>query len=131
MAKREPQACGCGCGGMTKGGRFLPGHDARMHGQQKRDGLAAAITHRRQTASVEKREETAYRRPKPTTGNGPPCLLNPEHGRLLKIQGVQDYWCPHSDHGGNGRFYTGAEIEGQKAPDSDIPLPKATRTRTS
>jgi hypothetical protein len=127
MAKREPQSCGCGCGGMTKGGRFLPGHDARMHGQAKKDNMAAAISHARKITPVDTGvvRETAYRRPKPSTGNGPPCLLNPEHGRLLKIQGVQNYWCPHSDHGGNGRFYHSAEIDGQKAPDPDVPLPKA------
>lgn len=30
-AVKEPQACLCGCGGLTKGGRFIPGHDARYH----------------------------------------------------------------------------------------------------
>lgn len=44
MAK-APQACGCGCGGMTKGGRFLPGHDARFHAAQKAGRLGAAIAH--------------------------------------------------------------------------------------
>lgn len=28
---KTPQDCGCGCGGQTKGGRFIPGHDARYH----------------------------------------------------------------------------------------------------
>jgi hypothetical protein len=28
MAK--PQDCTCGCGGQTRGGRFLPGHDAQL-----------------------------------------------------------------------------------------------------
>jgi len=23
-----PKECGCGCGGMTKGGQFIPGHDS-------------------------------------------------------------------------------------------------------
>lgn len=32
---KEPQACLCGCGGSTKGGRFLPGHDARYHARVK------------------------------------------------------------------------------------------------
>lgn len=27
-----PQQCLCGCNGETKGGRFIPGHDARMKG---------------------------------------------------------------------------------------------------
>lgn len=29
--ERTPVACECGCGEMTKGGRFIPGHDARLH----------------------------------------------------------------------------------------------------
>ena len=28
---KQPQKCECGCGKLTKGGRFLPGHDARLH----------------------------------------------------------------------------------------------------
>lgn len=28
----EPQRCHCGCAGMTKGGRFVAGHDARLKG---------------------------------------------------------------------------------------------------
>jgi hypothetical protein len=27
----------CSCGGTTKGGRFLPGHDARLHSELKRN----------------------------------------------------------------------------------------------
>lgn len=29
---KTPKDCECGCGGQTKGGRFVPGHDARLHG---------------------------------------------------------------------------------------------------
>src|SRR5215218_2745767 len=29
-SKAEPRECQCGCGGMTGGGLFLPGHDAKM-----------------------------------------------------------------------------------------------------
>lgn len=25
-----PAPCSCGCGGMTKGGKYLPGHDAKL-----------------------------------------------------------------------------------------------------
>lgn len=33
VRKPKPaQICQCGCGGTTKGGRFVPGHDARLHG---------------------------------------------------------------------------------------------------
>lgn len=41
-AAKEPKECLCGCGGMTKGGRFLPGHDARYHAAQKKAAAAAA-----------------------------------------------------------------------------------------
>lgn len=34
-AAPEPRACACGCEGLTKGGRFLPGHDARFHARVK------------------------------------------------------------------------------------------------
>jgi hypothetical protein len=33
----HPRPCLCSCGGTTKGGRFLPGHDARLHGELKRN----------------------------------------------------------------------------------------------
>lgn len=29
---KPPQACACGCGGETKGGKFIPGHDGRVKG---------------------------------------------------------------------------------------------------
>lgn len=29
------QPCECGCGEQTKGGRFRPGHDAKLHSAQK------------------------------------------------------------------------------------------------
>jgi len=35
---RTPRLCMCSCGDTTKGGRFLPGHDARL-----RSGLVAQI----------------------------------------------------------------------------------------
>lgn len=43
----NPQECQCGCGGMTRGGKFLPGHDARLKGRLKKaaadgDGKAKA-----------------------------------------------------------------------------------------
>ena len=31
-----PRECRCLCGGMTRGGRYLPGHDARLAGRVKR-----------------------------------------------------------------------------------------------
>lgn len=29
---KAPRPCTCGCGGWTRGGRYIPGHDARHHG---------------------------------------------------------------------------------------------------
>jgi len=29
--KKHPQECGCGCQEMTKGGKFIPGHDAKLY----------------------------------------------------------------------------------------------------
>jgi hypothetical protein len=31
------RSCLCGCGKTTRGGRFKPGHDARLHGELKRN----------------------------------------------------------------------------------------------
>lgn len=33
---QEPRKCGCGCGGMTRGGEFLPGHDMRLKSRLKK-----------------------------------------------------------------------------------------------
>ena len=41
-APRDPRACECECGGMTKGGRFIPGHDAKLHARQKAEAKAKA-----------------------------------------------------------------------------------------
>jgi hypothetical protein len=34
---RQPRPCLCSCGETTRGGRFKPGHDARLHGELKRN----------------------------------------------------------------------------------------------
>lgn len=65
MAK-TPQPCGCGCGGMTKGGRFLPGHDARFHAAQKKGRLGAAVAHAtgaHGTATGAPERSSGYQRP--------------------------------------------------------------------
>jgi hypothetical protein len=36
--KRGPRECSCGCGEMTKGGAYRPGHDARHHAALKAAG---------------------------------------------------------------------------------------------
>ncbi|HSK86176.1 MAG TPA: hypothetical protein VK902_22615 [Rubrobacter sp.] len=35
--QREGRECLCSCGGETRGGRFLPGHDQRLFGELKRN----------------------------------------------------------------------------------------------
>lgn len=40
--KREGRPCLCGCGEMTKGGRFRPGHDARYYARKRAEsGIAS------------------------------------------------------------------------------------------
>jgi hypothetical protein len=41
--KIVPKVCGCGCGSMTKGGQFIPGHDSKLMSAilQRVGGLAA------------------------------------------------------------------------------------------
>lgn len=39
-APKEPTFCSCGCNGATRGGKFLPGHDARFVSQQVKAVLA-------------------------------------------------------------------------------------------
>jgi hypothetical protein len=36
-----PRPCECECGGMTKGGRFQPGHDAKLASQLLAEARAA------------------------------------------------------------------------------------------
>ncbi len=38
--KIKAPECLCGCGGRTKGGRFLPGHDAKLKKALVADALA-------------------------------------------------------------------------------------------
>lgn len=42
-AAKEPKACECGCGGQTKGGRYLPGHDAKHHSRIAKEREAEAL----------------------------------------------------------------------------------------
>jgi hypothetical protein len=46
--KAQPRACGCGCSGMTKGGEFVAGHDARHKSnlikEAKAGGNPGAVT---------------------------------------------------------------------------------------
>ena len=48
MAKsnRDRPVCLCGCGGRTKGGTFLPGHDGRLHGKLVRKEIRGTSAQR-------------------------------------------------------------------------------------
>lgn len=52
-----------------------------------------------------------------SAGNGPPCPANGSHGRLYSWEGTRagtsQWYCPHSDHGGNGKFFTDKEAHGE------------------
>lgn len=39
---KDPRDCECGCGAQTKGGRFIPGHDAKLHKRLREEAAAAA-----------------------------------------------------------------------------------------
>lgn len=41
---KDPRDCECGCGEQTKGGRFRPGHDARLHAREKAEAAAKAAS---------------------------------------------------------------------------------------
>lgn len=51
-ARSTPRACMCECGDTTKGGRFLPGHDAKLKGRLQTEYRAA--TTKRQRDKLEK-----------------------------------------------------------------------------
>lgn len=50
-------------------------------------------------------------------GNGPPCPVDPSHGRLYSWdRGAtrgREFYCPHSAHGGNGKFFSDKEAHGE------------------
>lgn len=43
-------------------------------------------------------------------GTTPLCPDDPKHGRLLIWNGRKPYFCPHINHGGNGKFFTIPEV---------------------
>ena len=65
---KEPQACKCGCGEMTKGGMFRPGHDARYHSALAKEQAAAAA------AEAPAEPETAETFSTDHEGRGNPAL---------------------------------------------------------
>lgn len=48
--KKQPVDCTCGCGDQTKGGKFLPGHDARYVSER----VSAIFTSGKHSAKAEK-----------------------------------------------------------------------------
>ena len=50
--KAKTRECWCGCGGETKGGKFIPGHDSKFH------SLAKQITRGLSTVTQDDIEET-------------------------------------------------------------------------
>ena len=45
-------------------------------------------------------------------GEGSPCPANPEHGRLYAWEDGR-WYCPSHAHGGNGRFFSDKEAQGE------------------
>lgn len=52
-ARAKTGACQCGCGGATKGGRFLPGHDAKLKSALAITRLQSSDRARQQLAAAE------------------------------------------------------------------------------
>ena len=50
---KAPRRCECGCAGLTKGGRFIPGHDSRLN------GWAIRIAYGHSTEGITPGERTA------------------------------------------------------------------------
>lgn len=49
------------------------------------------------------------------------CPVASEHGPLLDWPTERwGFFCPHSGHGGNGRFFTTVEAEGTAAPKTGV-----------
>lgn len=56
-----------------------------------------------------------------STGEGPQCPVDVEHGfMLVHIDWGDRYWCPSHRHGGNGRFFTQAETHDYQLTEEDI-----------
>lgn len=61
-----------------------------------------------------------------SAGNGPRCPVDPAHGRLYdnRNPGPRTAWfCPHSAHGGNGKFFSDKEAHGEyELRESDVTI---------
>lgn len=57
-AKPKSQECGCECGGSTKGGRFLPGHDARLKSELRRTATEGKAPEKR--SAIKRLEELGW-----------------------------------------------------------------------
>lgn len=61
-------------------------------------------------------------------GNGPPCPVDPEgHGKTYRVDRAlrpeHQWWCPHSGHGGNGKYFTDKEAHGEyELQEGDVTL---------
>jgi hypothetical protein len=61
---------------------------------------------RAQAAAAKKAvKPRALRNTGPTTGDGDPCPLDAEHGRMLSIQGTKRQQCPHQSHDGRPKSH--------------------------
>lgn len=54
---KEQAPCLCGCGGVPKGGKFLPGHDAKFHSMLKKQEKEKATSAEKEKVVAE--QETA------------------------------------------------------------------------
>lgn len=70
-----------------------------------------------------------------SAGNGPVCPVDATHGRTYDYRQKtarpgRDFWCPHSAHGGNGKFFTDKEAHGgYELQEGDVTLIYETAAR--
>ena len=60
---------------------------------------------------------------RPTTGDGDPCPLVPEHGRMILVHGNERQWCPNQDHDGKWPVGEGMRTDPTQAF-YPFPMPK-------
>ena len=107
--KIVPKACGCGCGTMTKGGLFVPGHDAKLMSAilQRVGGLIAL---KEFVESVTGEDIN---------------LVETGRGRITQNVSPAEYVCPECNHQFQGGAWTGIDAHWKAKHDHIMPYEAA------
>ena len=100
--KIVPKSCGCGCGCMTKGGQFIPGHDAKlMSAILQRVGGLVALKELVQSVTGEDIALVETGRSRATQNTPPTNYVCPECGHQFQGQawtGIDAHWKSKHEH---------------------------------